>query len=105
MDKIPAAVSGIINSFMLALKENLIPIDGAYLFGSYSKGNAGEWSDIDIALISKIFTGNRIKDRDIIRRYTRTISSLIEVIPFNTDDFNEDNPLASEIMKTGIKIM
>ncbi|RPJ59569.1 MAG: nucleotidyltransferase domain-containing protein, partial [Dehalococcoidia bacterium] len=31
------------------LRKRDIDIDEAYLFGSYVKGNATEWSDIDIA--------------------------------------------------------
>lgn len=105
MDKIPDSVSCIINNYIKLLKENRIPIDQAYLFGSYAKGTAGDWSDIDIALISSVFSGNRIKDRDLIRAYTRKVSTLIEVIPFPPADFNEKNPLANEIIKSGIKIM
>lgn len=105
MDKIPDSVSNIINSYIAVLKNNRIPVSRVYLFGSYARGTAGQWSDIDIALISDAFTGNRIKDRDLIRKYTRSTSSLIEVIPFSSEDFNENNPLANEILKSGIRIM
>ncbi|HQO40311.1 MAG TPA: nucleotidyltransferase domain-containing protein [Spirochaetota bacterium] len=105
MDKIPDSVSNIINNYLALLRDNSIPIDQAYLFGSYSKGIAGEWSDIDIALASKVFTGNRFRDRDMIRKYTLSVSSLLEVIPFNINDFNEGNPLAGEIIRTGIKLI
>ncbi|HRX48916.1 MAG TPA: hypothetical protein P5120_15455 [Spirochaetota bacterium] len=33
------------------------------------------------------------------------VSSMIEVIPFAEEDFNEENPFAKEIMKTGIRII
>jgi len=36
---------------------------------------------------------------------TPHVSSLIEVIPFSIEDFTEENPLASEIIKTGIQIV
>jgi len=85
-------------------REN-IRIDGAFLFGSFARGDSNEWSDIDIALISEIFTGNRIRDRDKVRTCTRRVSSKIEVIPFSIHDFNEDNPLAKEIIRTGIQIV
>ena len=105
MDKIPDSIKSIIDNYISALKISNIKIDRAFLFGSYSYGNANEWSDIDIALISDIFTGNRIKDRDKIRACTRKVSSMIEIIPFSNEDFNESNPLAKEIMKTGLQIM
>jgi len=49
--------------------------------------------------------GNRIDDKDKIRRITLSISSQIEVIPFAPVDFNLENPFAKEIMKTGIRLI
>lgn len=105
MDKIPDSIKPIIEKYISTLRTSGVRLDGAFLFGSYSKGTADKWSDIDIALISKDFTGNRIKDRDKIRKYTLSVSSMIEVIPFAEEDFNEENPFAKEIMKTGIRII
>jgi len=105
MDKIPDSIKPLVEKYISVLRTGGVRLDGAYLFGSYSKGTADKWSDIDIALISKEFTGNRIKDRDKIRKYTLSVSSMIEVIPFAEEDFNEENPFAKEIMKTGIRII
>jgi predicted nucleotidyltransferase len=105
MDKIPDNIRPVIEKYMAALADADIIIESAFLFGSYSKGNANEWSDIDIALVSGSFTGDRIRDRDKFRKHTRKFSSMIEVIPFSRDDFNEDNPFAREIIKTGIRII
>jgi len=105
MHKIPDSIKPLIDRYMAALAESEIHIDSAFLFGSYSKGTSTEFSDIDIALVSKSFTGNRIKDKDKIRKYRLSISSMIEVIPFSIDDFNELNPFAKEIIKTGIRII
>ena len=105
MDKIPDSIKPLIDRYMATLAESEIHIDTAFLFGSYSRGTFTEFSDIDIALVSKSFTGNRIKDRDKIRKYTLSISSMIEVIPFSINDFNELNPFAKEIIKTGIRII
>ncbi|MFA5519845.1 MAG: nucleotidyltransferase domain-containing protein [Spirochaetota bacterium] len=105
MDKIPDSIKSLINRYMAALAKSGIDIDTAFLFGSYSRGTFNEFSDIDIALVSKSFSGNRIKDRDKIRKHTLSISSMIEVIPFSVDDFNELNPFAKEIIKTGIQII
>ena len=105
MDKIPDSIKPLIEKYISTLRTGGVRLDGAFLFGSYSRGTADKWSDIDIALISKEFTGNRIKDRDKIRKYTLSVSSMIEVIPFAAEDFNEENPFAKEIMKTGIRII
>lgn len=105
MDKVPNKIKDIIDRYISQLKENNISIEYAYLFGSYAKGKNREWSDIDIAIISKSFEGNRIKDKDKIRRITLSVSSSLEILPFNPTDFSLDNPLAKEIMETGIRLV
>jgi len=75
------------------------------LFGSYASGKYDKWSDIDIALVSDLFVGNRIDDKDMIRKITLSVSSAIEVIPFTPDDFNAQNPFAKEILRTGIRLI
>ena len=64
-----------------------------------------EWSDIDIALVSDIFEGVRIRDKDKIRRLTLSVSSSLEVVPFRPEDFSPDNPFAKEIIDTGIRLV
>ena len=105
MAQIPAKVKKTIALYLKALSKNNIPIKEAILFGSYAKGNPREWSDIDIALVSDIFLGNRIDDKDKIRNITLSVSSEIEVLPFSPKDFNLQNPLAKEILTTGIKLV
>ncbi len=105
MVQLPVKVKNIIDRYFQVLIQNNIPIKEAILFGSYAKGNYQEWSDIDIALISEIFKGDRIADKDKIRRITLSISSEIEVIPFSPDDFNLQDPFVKEILKTGIKLV
>jgi predicted nucleotidyltransferase len=105
MAQLPAKIKSTINNYLQALNRNDIPIKEAILFGSYAIGNYQEWSDIDIALVSDIFGGNRIDDKDKIRKITLSISSEIEVIPFSPDDFNLQNPFVKEILKTGIRLV
>lgn len=105
MVSLPDKIKQTIDNYIAALNKNNVPIKEAILFGSYAKGNPGEWSDIDIALVSEIFEGNRIVDKDKIRRITLSISSDLEVIPFSIEDFNPLNPFAKEILATGIKLV
>jgi predicted nucleotidyltransferase len=51
-----------INKFVRGLEKNQIHIQQAILFGSYAKGTAKEWSDIDLALVSEDFSGIRFLD-------------------------------------------
>ena len=105
MVEIPDKIKIIIDNYISLLRKNNISIKNAYLFGSYAKGNSSEWSDIDIALISDSFEGIRIKDKDKIRKLTLSVSSSLEIIPFNTKDFSIENPLAKKIIETGIKLI
>ena len=105
MAQLPSEIKDMIHRYLSALEKNNIPIQEAILFGSYAKGDQHEWSDIDIALVSKLFKGNRIEDKDRIRKITLSVSSSIEVLPFPPDDFNLQNPLAKEIIETGIKLI
>ncbi len=105
MAQIPDKVKSTINKYMIALKKHNILIRQAILFGSCAKGNYNDWSDIDIALVSDIFEGNRIEDRSKIRKITLSVSSDIEVLPYCPKDFTKDDPFVKEIIDTGIKIV
>ncbi len=105
MVQFPAKVKHTIDRYIRELDRNNIPIKEAILFGSYANGHYQEWSDIDIALVSDIFEGNLIDDKDKIRKITLYVSSEIEVFPFASNDFNQHNPFAKEILETGIKLI
>lgn len=105
MVQLPDLVKATIDRYLQALRENNIIITQAILFGSYATGNYKELSDIDIALVSDVFKGNRIDDKDIIRRITLSVSSAIEVVPFSPDEFNLQNPFVKEILSTGLKLI
>ena len=105
MAQIPVKVRNTIDKYLASLKENNIPIKQAILFGSYARGTYHEWSDIDLALVSDIFEGNRIDDRSKIRRITLRVSSDIEVLPYRPEDFNSADPFVKEIIETGVRIL
>ena len=104
MAKIPDKVKNTIEKFLQALKENNIAIKKAILFGSYARGNYTEWSDIDLAIVSEVFEGSRMDDRDKIRPIKLSISSDLEVLPYTPEDFTEDDPFVKEIIETGIEV-
>jgi predicted nucleotidyltransferase len=94
----------IIKKYLHELEINNIPVQQVILFGSHANGNPREESDIDIALISTAFTGNRFDDRRRIVPLRRKIDNLIEPIPFRPEDFYEGGILADAIKKTGITL-
>ncbi len=94
----------IILAYIQELEEHHIPIREAVLFGSHAKGTATDVSDIDIALISAAFNGNRFEDRRRIVPIRRKIDNRIEPIPITPEDFDNGGMLVDEIKRTGITI-
>jgi len=86
-----------VKKYIQVLQENNIPIQEAIIFGSYAKGLPKEESDIDVALISESFTGDRFEDRRKIVPLRRLIDSRIEPIPFRPEDFDRGGNLVDEI--------
>jgi predicted nucleotidyltransferase len=85
----------------------LIPADlmvkKTYLFGSYAKGNEREESDIDIAIV--LGNMNDFFDTQMqLMRLRRKIDLRIEPHPISENEFNDSNPFAFEIKRTGIEI-
>jgi predicted nucleotidyltransferase len=83
---------------------NIYKIDKAFIYGSQISKTADEQSDIDIALVSSAFSGDRFKDNVNAGILTWGIDTRIEPITFRPEDFNEDNIIASEIIKNGEEI-
>ena len=90
---------------MTALKQRNIDVEGSFLFGSYAKEMASKWSDIDLAILTKKFIGDSFDFRFLLMKIARDIDIDIEPHPFLVDEFNEDNPVAAEILRTGKRII
>ena len=105
MAKIPDDVKGTIDRYLSSLKKSGFNIQQAILFGSYAKGHATQYSDIDLALVSDSFEGIRFKDKNKVRKITISISTDLEILPFNPKDFTSEDPLVKEILETGIKVI
>ncbi|MBI5375403.1 MAG: nucleotidyltransferase domain-containing protein [Candidatus Schekmanbacteria bacterium] len=91
--------------YIKELEKNNIRITEAIIFGSYAKGTAKAESDIDIALVSESFSGNRFDDRRRIVPLRRKIDTRIEPLPFRPEDFYNGGMMAEEIKRTGKKIL
>lgn len=75
----------------------------AFLFGSFARGNQNEDSDIDIALIIGNMDNFFLAQIQLMK-LRRKIDLRIEPHPIKENNFNESNPFASEILRTGIEI-
>lgn len=81
-----------------------LDIRRAYLFGSYAKGTQREESDIDIAVVLGQMDDFFEIQMELFRR-RRKIDLRIEPHPFDEKDFSQNNPVAVEIMDSGIEIL
>ena len=84
-----------------AMVAERLPLKALYLYGSYSKGNYREDSDIDIAVVVESLSDNYFDDTPLLWKLRRRISNLIEPVLLTED---MDNPLYRDITKTGLLI-
>lgn len=94
-----------VRRYIAELEKHHIPVSQAILYGSYTNGGrVREESDIDVALVSEAFTGDRYEDRRRIVPLRRKIDNRIEPMPFTPTGFSDGGNLIDEIKKTGIRI-
>lgn len=94
-----------VRAYLDELERIGIHVQQAILFGSYVTGKYDEWSDIDLAIVSKDFVGDRFEDRNKIRKITLKVNSDISPMPYRPEDFNESDYFVKEILETGIRII
>jgi predicted nucleotidyltransferase len=99
------SITEIVQEYIKSLRQHQIEPELVYIFGSYAKGTSREYSDIDVAIVSNCLSGDRFDDGVRLMGFRWDIDLRIEPHPFRPEDFNEDNPEAAEIMRTGIRII
>lgn len=97
------SIRDIANRYAELLKKEM-NIKNIYLFGSYTKGNFTEDSDIDIIVISEEFSGDPVNDTLRLMKIRRKVDNRIEPHPFKVEDFDESTPYVKEILKQAIKV-
>ncbi len=105
MAKIPDKIVSDIKSLVQIAANNNIEIQKAVLFGSHASGIAGEYSDIDIALVSNDFSGIRLDDNLKLMNIVLAVDHRIETHPFRPEDFTPENLFVKEILDKGISII
>lgn len=93
----------IVEEYADKLRKSQIPFSDIYLFGSFAKGEARKWSDIDVAIFSK----REETDEFIVQlgRLLREVDIRIEPHIFSEEDKKTiSTPFVQEILSTGIKV-
>ena len=94
-----------VKRYIAELESNGIPVQKAMLFGSWAKGSASMESDVDVAVISSAFSGDRFQDRRRIIPLRRKINNNIEPLPFDPETFTMGGNLVDEIIRHGEDIL
>jgi predicted nucleotidyltransferase len=96
------AMNDVISGYVADVRD-AIPIDRAFLYGSYAKGTATEHSDIDLCFFSDSFENQSHYDVTYqLFRLTRKYKGIdIEPQGFPTSDLYNDNPFVKEVLRTG----
>ena len=69
------------------------------LYGSYAKGDAREDSDIDVAVIFNVFTGDWLKTSSTLWRLREDIS--LDIEPILLDNTKDRSGFVKHVYKTG----
>lgn len=94
----------IVKRYLQKVRNAGIRVQKAYLYGSYAEGKNQKDSDIDIAIVSPDFTGDRFEDALRLKSLRWNIDLRIEPMPIVPENFTKDNPITYEILTKGIAI-
>ena len=97
-------IKKIVRRYYKILLDNGYPLAKVYLFGSFSRNEQNEDSDIDLAIVLRKFSNDRFNTRLELMKYSREFDEIIEPHPFLLSEFNKSNPFATEIMETGVEL-
>lgn len=94
-----------LKKFIALLKSEGIPVDKAFLYGSFASGTANKDSDIDLLIVTK--KSNSDIQAGKIWSLTRFINSRIEPYIIDADRFYSDDnsPMIETVKKTGVEII
>ncbi|MCK9403296.1 MAG: nucleotidyltransferase domain-containing protein [Chitinophagaceae bacterium] len=93
-----------IHQFLQALEHAGYPIDKVILFGSYAKGQPHEYSDIDLAIWSPMFSDDHLEDKEKLRALLQQYGP-IQLHPYPTRETANEDPFIGEIERTGVEIL
>lgn len=92
----------ILDKYYRKLLDNNINVEQMYLFGSYAKGEAKPWSDLDVCVVSSDFKNNLFEIGTRLQQFNTNIEALIEPHALHPNDFKDKrNLLVAEVKKYG----
>ena len=102
------AIIDIVRQYLRNLAQQGILAHMGILFGSHVSGHPGQWSDIDLVVISPVFDGTFSRDIiDSLWYVAAQTDSRIEPIPCGERQWIEDEvtPIIEVARREGIQVM
>lgn len=102
---IPQKIENSVLDYVKHLKKEGLPVDKAFIFGSYAKRKTHPWSDIDVCIISPKFKG-QIDPLEYlwIKKRDKDSLAMISPVGFHPKDFIDESPLVWEIKRNGVRV-
>jgi len=99
-------VNRVAHSYAEDVKQ-VLPVEKAVLFGSYAKGYATGWSDVDICFFLKDYNGKgRVDILTVLLGMTSKYPNIpIEPLVFESAEMQNGNPFVREILATGQELL
>ena len=85
-----------------------IPVDGAFLYGSYSGGRPGPFSDVDVSVVSPAFGGNLVQETVFLMEAFERTGLMVEPRAYSRDEFLKAQPgtfLYNEVIRKGYRLI
>lgn len=95
----------VIRTFLDSIRQDL-PIERAYLFGSYATGRNRDYSDIDLAIVTPALNSkNSLQVGQEIFHRAMLYNVDLEPICFSPEEFEkEELPIVLDIKRVGVEI-
>lgn len=91
--------------FARTIKNQGIPIAKLIIFGSYAKGKAKGYSDIDLCIVSPKFGKDHIDELQFLLKLSRNVDDRLEPIPVSIEEYKSDtSPFIFEVKRFGKEI-
>jgi predicted nucleotidyltransferase len=89
------AIALSVRQYLMNLRQYNIPISYGVIYGSQVRGESGQWSDIDLLVVSPQYDRERRReDINLLRRVAAHTDSRIEPIPVGQQQYLTDDSSA-----------
>lgn len=103
---VSAEIKSIVKKYLAVLAQNGIPVQRAFVYGSYARNQARADSDIDVMLVSDFFDTTDIYKTAKPWRYAADVDHRIEPVSVSQKRFLTDDasPLIAVVKQEGVEI-